>query len=477
ISDISVLNDTMLLFSTTGNGFIVYNTANRKSNHYHAGNNFIANNIYSILKKDSLLWIGTEKGLAVTSVASLLVGKPRYRFLNKSSGLGSNIVNFLADGGRAIWAFSDDGFSVIPDTITRFAGPHPVFYIKSLESNHKRLNPAEATVLDPDGNNLKISFGFISFNNNSVLLRYKILDDAVWQKTEDDMLELIALAPGEYSLRIQYSPDNINWYDCFEPRPITVLPPWHKRWYVAPTAGLLALLLGYLYFRHQRSIYRQKHHYLRIINEHQQKLLQSEVVTLERERNRIAKELHDGVGTTLTAIKLRVGQLLRQHQDPTADEIEDQFQGTVTELKNIIYGLTPPSLERYGLFTALRNYVNKIQKNLPARISLKTYGYEVSNYELNLMSFRIIQELISNSIKHSSAKNLSIHVSCFHDLISIIYEDDGIGFKYDPERNGLGLDSIESRIHSIQGTLKFDSGDFGISYNIEIPLPKKKEAP
>jgi signal transduction histidine kinase len=56
-----------------------------------------------------------------------------------------------------------------------------------------------------------------------------------------------------------------------------------------------------------------------------------------------------------------------------------------------------------------------------------------------------------------------------------VYEDNGIGFSYDPLQSGLGLDSIESRIHSVKGTLKFDSGKFGVSYTIDIPFTYNKE--
>jgi signal transduction histidine kinase/ligand-binding sensor domain-containing protein len=475
ISDISILNDSTVLFCTIGNGFVVLNTNTGKTTNYHAENRFIANNIYATAIKDSVIWLGTEKGLVSTPIGALLRESPQFDYLSKTSGLRSNTVNFIVATEHAIWAFSEDGFSVIPDTLTRFSNKKPAFYLKGIESNDVPVDFRERLTLGPEQNSVKFSFGFISFNNTNIFLRYKISDDNDWIHTKGRTVELTSLAPGDYAFQLQYSVDNINWKNALDAIGFVIQPPWYGKWYIYPAALVLLLSLGYSYFRYQQKIYRQKHHYLKIINEHQQKLIQSEVVTIERERNRIAKELHDGVGTTLTAIKLRVNQLLQQHRDPLAEEIEDQFQSTISEIKNIIYGLTPPSLERYGLFTALKNYINKISKTLPISISLKTYGYDINNYELNIMIFRIIQELVSNSVKHSFAKSISIHVSSFDDLISIIYEDDGIGFKYDPIQNGLGLDSIESRIQSINGNLKFDSGDFGISYNIEIPISLKKE--
>ncbi|MES1181587.1 MAG: ATP-binding protein, partial [Flavobacterium sp.] len=98
------------------------------------------------------------------------------------------------------------------------------------------------------------------------------------------------------------------------------------------------------------------------------------------------------------------------------------------------------------------------------------FGNDLHRYELNIILFRVIQELLSNTIKHSFAKNVAIHINSFDDILNIMYEDDGIGFSYDPVQSGLGLDNVESRIRSIKGTLKFESGKFGTSYTIDIPV-------
>ena len=476
ISDITSLNDSTLLIATTGNGFVLLNTRRWSTEQYHTENKFIANNIYAVLKKDSLLWLGTENGLAVTPIKSLVKGKPSFNYLSKAGGLISNAINFLAPGHKSIWAFSDAGFSVIPDNFTRFANKNPVYFIKKIFANGASLSLGKPLALEPDQNNIKIDFGFISFNNQNIFQRYRLNSKEPWINTNDRSVQLSSLAPGKYLFELEFSPDNINWANALKPIPFVIAEPWWGRWYFYPVLFLILSCLGYLYFRYQQSIYKQKHHFLRIINEHQQKLLQSEVVTLERERNRIAKELHDRVGTNLSAIKLMVSQLLKNSKEPTATEVEDQFQIAIKEIKDIIYGLTPPSLERYGLFTGLKNYIGKLNKTIPLNISLKPYGNESYVYEVNIMIFRVLQELLTNSIKHSFAKNINIHVNVFEDMINVVYEDDGVGFSYDPVQSGLGLNGIESRIQSVNGTLKFESGTFGVSYTIDVPLLLKKEA-
>jgi signal transduction histidine kinase len=477
ISKMLSMNDSILLVATMGNGFHLLNTRTWKKSTYDLEHHFIASNIYSVLKNDSLLWIGTENGLAVTPINSLLRGRPEFNFLSRKSGLVSNMINFLAPGDNSIWAFSSDGFSVIPNSFNRFANKSPTFYIKSILVNGE-VGPIDNRLeLEPHEDNIRFDFGFISFNNQNIFLRYKIREQDPWINLNGNErnVQLSSLAPAEYKFLLQYSPDNINWSSAISPVTFLIDSPWWAKWYFYVVLFFVLLMLGYFYFRYQRKIYKQKHHYLRIINEHQQKLLHSEVETLERERNRIAKELHDRVGTNLTAIKLRVNQILRTSNNPDSSDVEDQFQIAIKEIKDIIYDLTPPSLERYGLFTGLKNYIGKLDKQIPLNISLKTFGAELHNYELNILIFRVLQELLNNSIKHSHAKNITIHISAFHDLVNIVYEDDGIGFQYDPVKSGLGLNNIESRIQSVSGALKFESGIYGVSYTIDIPMKKQAE--
>src|SRR5688572_16319859 len=161
---------------------------------------------------------------------------------------------------------------------------------------------------------------------------------------------------------------------------------------------------------------------------------------------------------------MTVGQLLKKHNEPKSDEIETQVQGTIQEIKTIIYGLSPPGLERYGLISGLKNYVEKLDGAVPVKINFNTFGSDIQDASLSMTVFRIVQELISNSLKHSNANTISLHINSFEDLLNIVYEDNGKGFSWDTDKKGLGLYNIESRLQSVKGRLKFDTGEFGISY-------------
>jgi signal transduction histidine kinase len=268
---------------------------------------------------------------------------------------------------------------------------------------------------------------------------------------------------------LEYSTNNTNWTQK-HPFNFTISPPWWRTWYFIGGCFVVALGIAFLIFRLRESNLRQKHLYLSVLNTHQQELILAEIETLERERSRIAKDLHDSIGTNLTAIKMSTNTLLKKHDEQNASIIEEQLQSTIYEIKNIIYDLVPPGLERYGLIAGLKNYIEKLKPTLEVEIDFYSFGKEVKNPKISILSFRIVQELISNSLKHARAKTITLHINSFKDSLNIVYEDDGIGFQENHHSKGSGLLNIESRIQSIHGTIQFEAGEFGVSYIIEIPV-------
>lgn len=479
INQIESLNDSTVVLATQGNGLILLDQRGqyRQYNRHHQ---FISDNIYCLSITDSTLWLGTENGLIALSIKHLVENDIRFKRISQRTGLIADKINYVLPVKDNIWTFTDEGISIVPKTRASTKPSSPRFYLK-------RISTGSDTIVCPSGvascpiilpyhkNNLTFAFRFVSITNQDVFMRYRVARNMDWILTPETVVQFSSLAPGSYSFELQFSLDNIHWTPALESIPFTIDSPWWRKWYTQAAAVLFLFLLGCLYFQHRQSIYRQKNHYLRIINEHQQKLIRAEIDTRENERKRIARELHDGVGTNLTAIKLMVNQLLQHHHEPRTKDIEEMFQTALKELKDIIYGLTPPSLARYGLFAALRNYVSRLNQSLPTSISLQVFGKEINNYDFNIMVFRIVQELISNSIKHASAHHINIHVNAFDDILNIIYEDDGVGFAPGPDQQGLGLANIESRIQTVNGNIKFDSGGHGVSYTIDIPLHSIRE--
>jgi len=475
ITDIEPFNDSTILLITQGNGFMLLNTFNDRVFQYDTKTGFIGNNIYSSLEDGSVLYFGTEKGLVEIDRSTLNSRKNYFRALSDKSGLSGKRIDFLAKTKDFLYAVTENGVSIIPKQEFSTTGTKPTFYAKSIMINQRPTDSIDFNNLDHTQNNIRVSFGFISFKNNkNIVARFRLSQAEDWTYTTSRSIDFYSMAPGTYALDLQYSTDNNFWMDGIKGMQFSIQTPWWELWYYQIIPVLAFLLFVYIYFRNRVQLIKQREQNLEIITQNQQKLIQAEIVVAEKERSRIAKDLHDSVGTNMVATKMLIGQLLRKHHEPMAEQVEEQLQTIVQEIKEIIYNLAPPGVERYGLFTILKDLVKRLGKSTSIEITVNTYGNDIKNSGLTTVILRIVQELLVNSFKHSSARNINLDVSVFEDRLNLIYEDDGVGFSLASATRGSGLDNIETRLKTINGQIKFESGDFGISYNIDIPLTSKK---
>jgi two-component system, NarL family, sensor kinase len=213
----------------------------------------------------------------------------------------------------------------------------------------------------------------------------------------------------------------------------------------------------------------------RQITKWQQARIEAEINTLENERKRIAGDLHDELGPMLSAIKLQVN-----HLEPTNPLEASLLEKSSTQIDNIIqrfreisYDLLPNTLVRKGFIKATEEYINKLKIVHPLKISFSYVEFSLaSNNEINL--YRVVQEIIQNTIKHARATVLHIEVIKFGKNILLETTDDGIGFDYKEkslEKKGVGLLSLQSRAQLLGGQLIVVSQPgSGSIFKIEIPL-------
>jgi len=477
IRKIDHFNDTTLLLSSIGNGPILLDMNRFHPEWLNVSKKFPANNIYASVHKDSVLWLGTENGIFKVKANSLLKKTISYEHLTSQSGLLNDKTDFLVSVDKDIWAFSDEGISIIPFGNTTYENQKPKFYIKDLYVNNKRIEINKNITLSHEENYLRLHVGFISFNNRNIRIRFRLSDHDDWSYTSNHSIEFFSLGSGNYKINLEYSTNNIVWIPAIKDLHIDIKSPWWKLWYIQSLI-LLVITLWVIFFIMTRvSLIKQKQIYLQSETDHQRELIQFQIESIEKERSRIAKDLHDGIGTTLTSIKMRINQVLVKYNQPEADTIENRLQDVLREVKNIIYDLTPPTLMQFGLHEGLKNYIEKIATDTHIQIKLNIFGEEIKQPKINLFIFRITQELVVNSLKHSNAKNINIHLSTFDDLLNILYEDDGNGFMSDEVSRGHGLYNIESRIQSLNGKILFETSAKGVSYSIDIPLLKENSEP
>ena len=191
----------------------------------------------------------------------------------------------------------------------------------------------------------------------------------------------------------------------------------------------------------------------------------------ENERKRLSKDLHDGLGPLLTSLKLMV-----QTSDlPLSDKkkINLVVDGTIDEIRRMTYNLMPTVLVDFGVGKALASFIDVIKKSSGIEIVYEdaTKGNTGKwNIDLDICIFRVCQELINNSLKHSGANKITISLTEFSDKLSFYYLDNGKGFDQDSVKYGSGLRNIRERIEIFNGYLHIKSDEDGTEVEVEIPI-------
>ena len=216
----------------------------------------------------------------------------------------------------------------------------------------------------------------------------------------------------------------------------------------------------------------------------ERRFLTAIIQTEEAERTRIAKDLHDGMGPLLSAVKMSVSTLEHLARDQQSLTIIRNATETVDEairsLKDISDHLSPHVLANFGMIRALANYVNKIiqtgQLDIDFHTNLKNERFDEN---IEVVIYRISSELIHNTIQHSQATRASLSLKYENGELLLEYQDNGIGFEADRamkgnDRDGSGLTNIESRIKSLKGDLVIESKPgLGMRVFIKVKATKK----
>ncbi len=215
---------------------------------------------------------------------------------------------------------------------------------------------------------------------------------------------------------------------------------------------------------------------LKLFKDFELKTIKAQLEGQEKERLRIASELHDGVGGNLASIKLGIAKVAdKLSGNSNLKHIMTQVNETCDEIRAISHNLTPNKILNSAYIDLIREY---IFKNVDSeKISMRFQAYP--EYKLNSISdnikievYRIIQELLSNVIKHSQANEVDISLNLNNESLILMIEDAGIGFNPHKTVKGIGLLNIDSRVASVNGKLTIDSIiGRGTIFTVEIPLP------
>ena len=199
--------------------------------------------------------------------------------------------------------------------------------------------------------------------------------------------------------------------------------------------------------------------------QYQKEQVQAVIITQEEERKRIAQDLHDDISSKLNVVSLN-SYLLRA---PNLTEIEvaeiteniiDLTAKALDNSRKIAHGLFPPVLEKFGLHAGIEELCLEFESSKIVKVDYQnTIQFDENSKDKHLHIFRILQELMNNSLRHGKATQISISFEDKNGINTGMYTDNGIGFDSNNTSNlkGLGMKNIESRISFLQGTLCVNS--------------------
>ncbi len=203
----------------------------------------------------------------------------------------------------------------------------------------------------------------------------------------------------------------------------------------------------------------------------------------ETERKRFAKDLHDGLGPILSTVKMSVSTVSRIEKDDSVKKIlrntDIAIDEAIKSIREISNNLSPHILNNFGLTKAMRNFINKINLSDTIRINFSS-NLANQRFENNIevVLYRVMCELINNTIKHAEAKSIDIALKMADNMIVCYYHDDGVGFNSEElsvlNQNGMGYSNMVSRINSLNGhfTISSEIGE-GTTAKFSIPLNAK----
>lgn len=224
----------------------------------------------------------------------------------------------------------------------------------------------------------------------------------------------------------------------------------------------LVLVVGVIYIRKIFKFLRD----LDLIKERSEKRVLSAVIrTEENERKRFAKELHDGLGPLLSVVKMLVSGIKDSNTKEMNQKIVDNTRQVVDEavvaIREISTNLSPHTLNSFGLKVALESFINKLRSIKDIEVDFKTnIAKDRFSYNAEVIMYRIVCELINNTLKHAEAQKITIFLEKEMTILQLRYFDNGKGFVGDfnlVNNGGMGLDNMINRLKSVNGDIKIDS--------------------
>ena len=210
----------------------------------------------------------------------------------------------------------------------------------------------------------------------------------------------------------------------------------------------------------------------------------------EEERGRISRDLHDGIGQSLTAVKIQLELLEREAGElhavlvPRIAAVRELAEACLGEVREMARLLRPQMLDDLGLAPTLRWLARTIEKRTGVAVELEHVGSEdLADPEAETLAFRVVQEALTNVVRHAGVSSAHVRVERRPERILLCVEDRGRGFDADAvleardEERGFGVRAMRDRIQSFDGQFRLRSTPGGTTLEAEIPLDPERRRP
>lgn len=220
--------------------------------------------------------------------------------------------------------------------------------------------------------------------------------------------------------------------------------------------SIIILFAFIAYSAFVQKILREKSQQYQLELAHQKEVTLQYTSVQESERKRIAELLHDDIGNKLNILSLWINNEDSLNNKRSREVIKQQIPVLIEATRTISHSLYPVNLEKFGLILTLEALISNVNESLPIQL-IVNHDYQKRPISFEVQIYRIIQEFLSNVIKHAKASNMLIHIRDTETSLAVILSDNGVGFDNSILKKGMGLKNIDSRIKSINAFSKWKS--------------------
>lgn len=454
---------------------------------------------------DGALWVSTRGGFS--RIEGAATDGRRIDNYGPVDGLPTTVFNPKAVAtvdGQLYWGTQQGVLAIDPDVRPpRHAAPPTV--IASIDGLPAALQPdtpawRTRTLEVPLGQPFSLEFAVLGYDGGDPEYQYRLGENEPWTGLDDrGQLTLHALAPGRYDLQVRGRRAGSAWTSA-SPLQLSVVPPWWRRPTVQAVAllAVLLVLLGGFGWR-VRGLRRRNRELQRIQHQRGEALdaarasreqLEDAFASLRRltmrleaakeeERKHLARELHDEFGQALTAAKINLRLALTDPAAPGAEariaETVQLVEGLIAQVRALSFDLRPPLLDELGLAPALEGHLNAAahRSGVPIRTRVSP-DLPPLGTEREIMVFRIVQEAVTNALRHADASLLEVELSEAPGGIAVEVRDDGRGFDAATTRadgSGFGLFGMRERVHELGGSFLLETAPgHGTHVSALIPI-------